>query len=89
MIYARVHDQSVSDDYYKAMTRIETRLDLPADHDVSKNSKTITPAERNQILDIANDLMNPQLEIETRLDLTNQIRSVLCINPSEMTDYSP
>jgi len=26
MIYAKVHDQSVSDDYYKAMERIETRL---------------------------------------------------------------
>ena len=89
MIYAQVHDQSVSDDYYKAMARIETRLDLSADHDVSKNSKTITHAERNQILDIANDLMNPQLELETRRELTNQIQSLLRNNPPEMTDFSP
>ena len=28
MIYARVHDQTVVDDYYAAMQKVEQRLDL-------------------------------------------------------------
>jgi hypothetical protein len=29
LVYARVHDQTVADDYYAAMARIEQRLELP------------------------------------------------------------
>jgi site-specific recombinase XerD len=31
MIYAKIHDQSVSDDYYKAMDRIEQRLSIDSE----------------------------------------------------------
>jgi hypothetical protein len=77
MIYAQAHDQSVSDDYYKAMTCIENRLDLSADNDVSNDSRIITSAEHVKILDVADDLMKPQFEFETRLYLVGQISSTL------------
>lgn len=50
MIYARVHDQTVADDYYAAMRQIEKRLEL-----VSEPPQTIEPLisnERFQLLQL-------------------------------------
>jgi len=76
MIYARVHDQTVSADYYAAMTRIETSLSLTAEVDAGEPlyADLFT---RAQLLALANRLAEPQLDVEARLGLVEQMRCML------------
>ncbi len=76
MIYAKAHDRNVSADYYTAMARIETRLELDAGLQVDE-PLTIHPFMRTALLSLANHLAEPQLELEARLELVKQMRGVL------------
>jgi len=48
MIYARVHDQTVTDDYYAAMDQVEKRLNLLGVQEIQ--SESVTESERSQLL---------------------------------------
>jgi site-specific recombinase XerD len=72
LIYARVHDHTVADDYYAAMTRIEQALSLSADA-----GEPPSTAKQTHALELVNRLAEPQLGVETRLDLVAQLRRVL------------
>ena len=75
MVYARVHDQTVADDYYTAMQQIEKRLDL-----LGTPEKTNTPvgeSERTQLLMLTTQLEQPELSTDMRLTIVTQIREVL------------
>lgn len=73
--YARVHDETVSTDYYAAMARIEARLELaPGDTD---EALSIHPFTRAALLALANHLAEPELKPELRLDLVEQLRGIL------------
>ena len=74
IIYARVHDQAVADDYYTAMKNVETRLELVED--------TAKPpeSEKGQLLALVEQLAQPEVSPETRMDLAMQIRNVLTGN---------
>jgi hypothetical protein len=66
MVYARVHDQTVADDYYAAITATEQRLQLslaPVSAEVE-----ISPAARTKLLELVSASAEPELSVERRLD---------------------
>ena len=77
MIYARVHDQTVADDYYAAMQQVEKRLDLLGTH--QKLAHQITDSERAQLLELTTQLEQPELRLSlaTRLGIAAQMRQML------------
>lgn len=76
MIYARVHDRTVAEDYYAAMTHIEKRLDLSTETDAASEWVNACFA-RVQLRELVNRLAEPQLDLEARMDLVEQMRRVL------------
>jgi integrase/recombinase XerD len=72
LIYARVHDRTVADDYYAAMARIEKDLS-PA----CKRPKQSDEQTRKQLLKLTRQLVQPRLSRPARLDLAKQMRQVL------------
>ena len=81
MIYARVHDRTVADDYYAAMTRIEKQLDPSGERDrtteASETGRSVGLEGRMQLLALLDRLAKPQLGLDARLDLAEQMRRVL------------
>jgi hypothetical protein len=75
MIYARVHDQTVAEDYYAAMCLVEKRLELAGE--TPAGQEPLTPSKRDQLLHLANQLAVPELSLEARLDAVSQMRQVL------------
>jgi hypothetical protein len=81
MIYARVHDRTVAEDYYAAMERIEQRLDI-GPPPVTDHAKTpVGDGERAQLLELATRLAEPELGVESRLDLVDRLFQTLNHNP--------
>ena len=74
MIYARVHNHQVADDYYTAMEQIEKRLDLGGNEDVKV---PIGADERAQLLALVEQLSDPNLKKQARLELVAQMRWLL------------
>ena len=78
MIYTRVHDRTVAEDYYAAMAQIEKFLDLTDGTDAADNANDpMDASERAQLLGLATQLAVPQLGLDARLDLVAQMRRVL------------
>ena len=80
MIYARVHDKTVADDYYAAMDRVEQRLQIapPAAATEERNDdEPLNDDERGQLLDLAGQLAAADLSPEARMELVERIRQVL------------
>lgn len=75
MIYARVHDQTVEDDYYRAMSSVEKRLELLGKPE--EKQEIGKEWNREQVLALATQLTEPELNLETRLALVAQIRMCL------------
>ncbi len=76
MTYARVHDQTVADDYFTAMTRVERRLALGLQAAESAQAPGAAP-EQAQLLALVDQLAIPTLEPTTRLALALQLRGLL------------
>ncbi|MEJ2601388.1 MAG: hypothetical protein P8Z00_23885 [Anaerolineales bacterium] len=75
MVYARVHDQTVADDYYTAMEKVEKRLELlGAPEEVSA---PIEASERQQLLALAVQLALPEVSAEARLSIASQMQILL------------
>lgn len=78
MIYTRVHDRTAAEDYYAAMAQIEKNLDLTADTDIIDDTDAaIETAERAQLLELVSQLAVPELGLNVRLDLVEQLRGLL------------
>jgi len=75
MIYARVHDQTVAEDYYQAMSSVERRLELMAQPE--EEEKPSNEDARGRILALTEQLSAPELSLEARLVIAAQIRLVL------------
>lgn len=75
MVYARVHDQTMADDYYMAMRHIEQRLDLLG----QQGSIHEPPGEslHLQLLALAEQLARPELGAEACLEIVGQVRDLL------------
>jgi integrase len=82
--YARVHDHTVSADFYAAMARIEKQLELakvePAE------PLTIPLFTHAALLSLVNRLAEPELESTTRLELVGQLQSILSGKVPEPAD---
>jgi integrase/recombinase XerD len=74
MIYARVHDRTVAEDYYAAMAKIEKRLELAAGTD--SPDELVNVNERTQLLALVDLLAKPELDRQARLELAAQMRRV-------------
>jgi integrase len=87
MIYARAHDQTVAEDYFAAMQRVEQRLDIvptglgeivPAPKEESKNEVVnVQPADR--VLFWIERLALPELCQQERLEIAANLKQTLCL----------
>lgn len=78
MVYARVHDRTVAEDYYTAMGQIEKRLDMALTEPTSTNgNEQMREEERAHLLARVNQLADPHLDFERRLDLVERMRRIL------------
>jgi hypothetical protein len=86
MIYARVHDQTVADDYYSAMERVEQRLLVPARGQIAppaaateerNDEEPLNDDERGRLLELADQLADPDLRPEARIELVERMHQVL------------
>ena len=75
LVYARAHDQTVADDYYRAMGSVEKRLELIGQPE--EPEETVSEDQRGQILALTEKLAEPELSAEARLVIAAQIRLVL------------
>ena len=75
MIYARAHDKTVEADYFAAMSRIELRLELAPEPEPQR--QPIQEGEREQLLDLAEQLAEPALSLEGRLEIVFRMRGLL------------
>jgi hypothetical protein len=79
MIYTRAHDQTVADDYFAAMQRVEERLEivsLKLEEDI-EDVKVQEPA--GKVFQLIERLKLPELCYEERLSITSQLKEVLNI----------
>lgn len=84
MIYARVHDQTVAEDYFTAMDAVEQRLELIDKH--VEPAHIVSEVVRTDLLALVDQLALPELGNEVRLDLVSQMRQVLC---ADIADHPP
>jgi hypothetical protein len=75
MIYARVHDHTVADDYYQAMEQIEKRLELLGAPKLTH--EPISENQRDQLLALTYQLFAPEMSAAVRLEIAGQMRSFL------------
>jgi site-specific recombinase XerD len=76
MVYARVYDQTMADDYYAAMSRIEQRLQLVTEQEEFTN-EPISESERSDLLTLTDQLAEPELNFDLRFEIVNKIRGLL------------
>lgn len=70
MVYARAHDQTVADDYFRAMQRVEQRLQIvPAKEDIGD--------VKVQTLQLIQRLEIPDLAYQERLEIASKLRKSL------------
>jgi Flp pilus assembly CpaE family ATPase len=78
-----VHDQTVAEDYYAAMERVEQRLriaPLAAQTDEGNDGEPLDDGERQQLLHLEEQLAEPDLSPEVRMELVDRMRQVLTHN---------
>jgi hypothetical protein len=76
MIYAKVYDKTVAEDYYTAMREVEKRLELVEEPEEDA-SASVGENERTELLKLADQLAEPELSNELRLDLVLIMRALL------------
>jgi|GEM_PF-382845 len=72
LIYARVHDQTVADDYFAAMQRVEQNLELdirPKEQEV----EVVNVQQREKLLEFAGQLAQPELCWAERMAIGAQL----------------
>lgn len=75
LTYARAHDQTVADDYYMAMSSVENRLKLLGEKEAEP--QPISAEEREEMLALTEQLAQPEMSLESRLEIVNRMRQVL------------
>jgi hypothetical protein len=81
MIYARVHDQTVAEDYFAAMERVEQRLAIEPEPVQEKEIVKAQPVlsssgEMKQILFFVEQLTQPEISVSERLSIAEQLRQL-------------
>jgi hypothetical protein len=73
MIYARVHDQTVADDYFTAMTRVEQRLAL----EPPAAESAPTSGNQTHLWVLLDQLAAPTAELPARIAIVAQLKTLL------------
>jgi site-specific recombinase XerD len=76
MIYAKVHDQTVADDYFNAMQRAEQRLEIVPPKK-EEEIEDVKAQERTWLFQLVAQLETPELCFEERLGIASQLREAL------------
>jgi hypothetical protein len=76
MIYARAHDQTVAEDYFAAMKRVEQRLEIVPPKQEEPATKTTPSPEYEQVLALAEELSLPELSRDGRLAIAQRLREL-------------
>jgi hypothetical protein len=87
MIYARAHDQTVSDDYFAAMERVEQRLEIkpiPKQEPQSVcsvvNVQPILDEPDNRMVLWLERLAMPELGREERLEIVRNLKQAFAVS---------
>jgi site-specific recombinase XerD len=81
MIYARAYDQTVAEDYFAAMQRVEQRLDIvPAQMEEPKPENEVVSVPEIQVLFWLERLAQPELCQQERLEIASNLKQALCLN---------
>jgi site-specific recombinase XerD len=76
MIYAKAHDQTVADDYFAAMERVEQRLEIvPVEEKQEETIEVVKVQEK--VFQLIERLEMPELCLDERLGVVIQLRDVL------------
>jgi integrase/recombinase XerC len=84
MIYARAHDQTVADDYFAAMQRIEQRLKIASGDSTEEKYEIIKVQTWTRALELTEQLALPQLCLEERLSIVAGLRDLLAANRADV-----
>ncbi len=84
MVYARAYDQTVAEDYFAAMSRVEQRLEIApnpkSDYEVVNVQSTFAkPKPYSQVLFWVERLSLPELSLKERLEIAENLKQVLSI----------
>ena len=81
MIYARAHDQTVAEDYFAAMQRVEQRLEIvPAPKEEPKTgNEVVNVRPADQVLFWLERLALPELCQQERLEIAANLKQTLCL----------
>ena len=85
LIYARAHDQTVADDYFAAMQRIEQRLEIAAGDSTGEKYGIVKVPQRTQVLAWVEHLAQPELRLEGRLRIAAQLRELFGLEQEQAT----
>jgi hypothetical protein len=72
MIYARAHDQTVAEDYFTAMQRVEQRLSIEPEP-----VQEIVKVQKEQLLFWVERLSQPELCPTERMDIAENLKRAL------------
>jgi len=76
MIYARAHEQTIAEDYFVAMERVEQRLEIVPEPKQEIEDEVVKVQEPTKVIQLIERLETPDLCIEERLDITLQLREL-------------
>lgn len=76
MIYARAHDQTVAEDYFAAMERVEQRLEIVPESKQETKDEVVKVQEPVKLFQLIERLEVPELCLEARLDIASQLREL-------------
>jgi hypothetical protein len=76
MIYAKAHDQTVAEDYFSAMQRVEERLEVVPPKQEEPATEIMPRPEYEQALALAEELALPALSLESRLAIAQRLREL-------------
>jgi hypothetical protein len=75
LTYARAHDQTVEEDYFRAMGSVEKRPELMGQPE--EEVPLMSEPERETLLTLVTQLTAPDMSLEVRLELAERMRTVL------------
>jgi hypothetical protein len=74
---ACAHDQTVAEDYFAAMQRVEQRLEIVPE--VKQDTEDEVVKVQTEFVQLIENLELPELCLAERLDLTKQLREVMAL----------
>jgi site-specific recombinase XerD len=75
LTYARVHDQTVAEDYFTAMSSVEKRLDLLGKE--AEKPQEVSQSEREVLLALTDQLLAPKISLDLCMEVATRMKIVL------------